>query len=298
MTKPRILVTGATGKTGAPTVKRLIDHGYPVRAFVHRTDARSDRLGKLGAEIVVGDFLDLASVRNAVRDVQRIYFCYPPADRLLEATTNLAIAAADERIDGVVNMSQISAREIAESPLAFQHWQSEQVLDWADIGASHIRPTFFAEDLYLFTGPSIASEGKMVLPFGTERHAPVTAHDIANVVVGLLANPAPHTGERYVVTGPQNMTLVEMAAVLSSELGKSVEYVDVSIEQWRQALVEQAGFPTFLAAHLAAVAKDHQGGVFSAETDVVQRISGQPPASLAEFVYANRSVFLAGTSDV
>ena len=49
--KPRILVTGATGRTGAPTVEYLLENGFPVRAFVHRNDARSEALRKLGAEI-------------------------------------------------------------------------------------------------------------------------------------------------------------------------------------------------------------------------------------------------------
>jgi len=38
MSKPLILVTGATGKTGAPVVKQLIERGYPVRAFVRGVD--------------------------------------------------------------------------------------------------------------------------------------------------------------------------------------------------------------------------------------------------------------------
>ena len=293
MGNPIILVTGASGKTGTPTVEQLIERGHTVRALVRQIDARSNRLAELGAEVVVGDFLDLQSLRDAVRGVQSVYFCYPPADRLVEATSNIAIAARDEGIKGLVNMSQITAREVAESHLAFQHWQSEQVLDWADIGASHIRPTFFAEDLHLFTGASIAAEGKIYLPFGAEKHAPVTAEDIARVVVGILEDPAQHVGKRYVVTGPQNLTITEMAEVLTQELGRVIEYVDLPVDHWRGALIEQVSFPAFLADHLAAVAKDHQNGVFSAVTDVVERIGGQPATPLREFVQRNRQEFSA-----
>ncbi len=125
MSMPLILVTGSTGKTGTPVVRQLLERGYPVRAFVHRLDERSQRLSELGAEVVVGDFGNLQSVRDAMKAVKRVYFCYPPqGGRLLEAATNVAIAARDEGVRGVVNMSQISAREQAKSPLAFQHWQS------------------------------------------------------------------------------------------------------------------------------------------------------------------------------
>ncbi len=292
MTKPLILVTGSTGKTGTPVVRQLLESDYSVRAFVHRIDERSQRLSELGAEVVVGDFVDLRSVREAMKGVKLVYFCYPPqGDRLLEAATNVAIAARDEGIEGLVNMSQITAREQAKSPLAFQHWQSEHVLDWANIRASHINPGFFAEDLYLFTGQSIAAEGKMYLPFGEGRHAPVAAEDIARVVVGILAEPAPHVGQRYFITGPKNMKIGEMAEVISQELGKPIEYVNLPIDQWRKILVEKVRFPEFLATHLAAVAQDHQDGVFSGVTDVVEKIGGHRPQSLEDFVRAHRAEF-------
>ncbi len=295
MSNPLIFVTGATGKTGMPVVKQLLEQRFLVRAFAHQRDDRSEQLESLGAEVVFGDYLDLDSVRAAMKGVKRVYFCYPPqGDRLLEAATNLAIAARDEGVEALVNMSQISAREKAKSPLARHHWQSEHVLDWAVIGASHIHPTFFAEDLYLFTGPSIAKDGKMYLPFGEGKHAPVSAEDIARVVVGILRDPIPHVGNHYVVTGSHDMTMPEVAEVLSKELGKPIKYVDLPIEQWRVLLVEQAGFPEFLATHLAAVAQDHQDGIFSAETDIVEKIGGRPPQSLEEFIQGHREEFTAG----
>ena len=291
MNKSKILVTGSTGKTGTPVVQQLLEKGYPVRALVRQLDKRSEQLQALGAEIMVGDFHDLISIRKAMQGVKRVYFCYPPSDGLLEATAHIAVAARDEGVEAVVNMSQISARENARSPLAHQHWLSEQIFDWAGVGASHIRPTFFAEDLYLFTGGSIAREGKIYLPFGDEKHAPVAAVDIARVVVGILINPEPHIGKRFVLTGPRNMEITEMAEILSKVLGKPVEYINIPIDAWRTAMVEKIGFPEFLATHLAAVAQDHQDGIFSAETDVVEKIGGQSPQSLEDFVKSHQTMF-------
>ncbi len=53
MSKPGILVTGATGKTGSVVVTELLKAGYPVRAMVRREDSRSARLRAKGAEIAV-----------------------------------------------------------------------------------------------------------------------------------------------------------------------------------------------------------------------------------------------------
>ena len=296
MTKPLILITGATGKTGLPVVQGLIERGFPVRAFVHAVDDRSERLRVLGADVVAGDFLDLQSIRAAMLGVKRVYFCYPPqGDRLLEAATNVAVAARAAGVEAVVNMSQISAREQARSPLSRHHWLSEQVLDWADVGAVHVHPTFFAEMPYLLSGQSIAEEGKLYLPFGKGKHAPVAAEDIATVVIGILTDPESHIGQHCVVTGPRDMTITEMADVLTKEIGKPVEYVDLPITEWRRILVEKAGIPEFLATHLAAVAQDHKDGVFSAETDMVERIGGRPPLSFAQFVRSHITEFSGNT---
>ncbi len=287
-----ILVTGAAGKTGAAAVEQMLDHGFPVRALVRRLDDRSARLEALGAEVMLGDLLDPQSMRAAMRSVKRVYFVYPPQGELLvEATTIVAVAARDAGVETLVNMSQISAREGAESPLSRQHWLSENILDWADIGAVHLRPTYFAENLVMFGAATIASDGKLYLPYGDEKHAPVAAADIARVVSGILTNPTPHLGERYVVTGPRNLSLTEMADVLSRELGKRVEYVDLPVEAWGNVLAGVDGVTDSLVTHLKAVAVDHQNGIFRGETDVVERIGGKPPQALDAFIRNHRAAF-------
>ncbi|MCK5488964.1 MAG: NmrA family NAD(P)-binding protein [Gemmatimonadetes bacterium] len=292
MSKSLILVTGATGKTGSAVVRQLLDRGYPVRVTVRKRDERADRLESLGAEVFVADFHDLRSMRDAMEGAGRVYFVYPPqGDRLIEATTIAATAAKDAGVRAFVNMSQLSAREDSDSPLARHHWLSEKILDWADVGAIHIRPTFFAEMLHILGAQTIATQGKLYLPYGDERHAPVAAGDIARVVVGLLTDPEPHIGARYILTGPKNLTLAEMALVLSEELGTAVEYVDLPVDVWGDVISGVDGMNEFLVTHLKAVAVDHQNGIFSGETDFVERIGGQPPQSLPEFIRENIDAF-------
>jgi nucleoside-diphosphate-sugar epimerase len=66
MTQKKFLVTGATGDTGGYTVEQLVERGHAVRALAHREDDRSKRLEKMGAEVVIGDFLKFNDVRAAV----------------------------------------------------------------------------------------------------------------------------------------------------------------------------------------------------------------------------------------
>src|SRR5579884_1117570 len=109
MSQP-VLVTGAAGgtqgSTGRLVAALLMERGIPVRALVHKLDARSDDLRRQGAEVVEGDLLNPASVQAAIKNVKRAYFTYPVADGLLEATAIFASAARDAGLEMVVNNSQ------------------------------------------------------------------------------------------------------------------------------------------------------------------------------------------------
>ncbi len=75
---------------------------------------------------------------------------------------------------------------------------------------------------------------------------------------------------------------------------RPIQYIDLPIDQWRSLLVEQVGLPEFLVNQLAAVAQDHKDGIFSAQTNVVERIGGQPPQSLEHFIQGHLQEFSAG----
>jgi uncharacterized protein YbjT (DUF2867 family) len=101
------LITGATGKTGIPTVELLRERGFRVRAFVRTVDDRATRLRELNAEVVQGDLLDIDAASSARVGVTAAYFCYPiDPPRLLEATAIFAQAATEAGVGAVVNMSQ------------------------------------------------------------------------------------------------------------------------------------------------------------------------------------------------
>ena len=87
------------------------------------------------------DLLDFGQVRSALDGVQRAYFVYPIRPGILQATAYFAQAAKEAGVDGIVNMSQKSAREDAKSHAATDHWLSERVFDWSGVPTAHIRPT-------------------------------------------------------------------------------------------------------------------------------------------------------------
>ena len=92
MTQTKFLITGATG---GDVARQLLEKGQAVRVLAHRPDERSERLQKIGAEVVFGDFLDFDSVRAALNGVQRAYFRYPINPGLVQATAQFAQAAKE-----------------------------------------------------------------------------------------------------------------------------------------------------------------------------------------------------------
>jgi NAD(P)H dehydrogenase (quinone) len=189
-----ILVTGATGDPARPTVKLLIDKGHLVRALARREGDRAQTLRDLGAEVVMGDMLNLSDICAAVKDVSGVYFVYPLADRQVEASVIFAQAAEEQSLEIVANMSHKQSRPYARSKATLNHWLSEQVFDWSGVPVTHLRITFFAEWL-LYIAPLIR-RGRYVVPFDAEsRFALMPASDIARVVVGVLENPKKHAGQ-------------------------------------------------------------------------------------------------------
>jgi NAD(P)H dehydrogenase (quinone) len=284
------LITGATGNTGAPAAKILLEAGHRVRAFVHRSDQRSQALAAAGAEVVEGDLLDFHAVSSAMSGVSAAYFCYPIAPGgLLPATAIFAQAASEAGIDAVVNMSQISARREAKSHAAQQHWLAERLLDRSSFGTTHLRPTFFAEWVK-WQWLRNDNDAVLQLPFGNGRHAPITGIDQAHVIAAVLQNPAPHNRQVYPLVGAEELDHYAIADQIADTLGIPVRYEPIDIPSYAAALTAQ-GRTDFFVQHISSVAQDYQDGIFAGENNLVEVISGQKPMTVADFINANHADF-------
>src|SRR6201998_1302924 len=122
MIKPRIIVTGATGKTGSVVVSELLKAGYPVRALVHREDGRSARLKTEGAEIAVPDMSEVERVADALKDVQRAYYCPPTDPYMIQGAAAFAVAAKESRLEHIVGLTQWLSSPSHPSLMTRQHW--------------------------------------------------------------------------------------------------------------------------------------------------------------------------------
>ena len=127
MTKPKILVTGATGKTGGHVATQLLTAGFPVRVLVRRQDQRSERLRKAGAEIAIGDLTDPQHLLDAMRGVRRGYFLPPFDPYMIQGATAFAVAAREAQLESMVVLSQWLANPSHPALATRQHWLADKL---------------------------------------------------------------------------------------------------------------------------------------------------------------------------
>src|SRR5499426_4913048 len=297
--KGSILVTGAAGQLGAvgrTVTGLLLERGLVVRAMVRREADRAAALRAAGAEVVVGDLLEPADVYRVVSGCRRVYFGMSISAGYLQATVTMAAVAREVGVDALVNMSQMtvsqmSIRNTTPSPQQRQHWLSEQALGWSGLPVVTIRPTVFLEGFFLrFVGPTIRDRGRIELPFGRGKTSPVAATDVARVVAAVLADPGPHLGRIYELTGPRSQDMHGVAQEYAEALHREVTYADIPPEEWEQGL-HKAGLSEHLLHHLVTMAALNRAGRYDRMADGVERVTGRPAMRVRDFVALHAEAF-------
>jgi uncharacterized protein YbjT (DUF2867 family) len=264
--------------------------------MVRREDDRAAALRAAGAEVVVGDLLEPADVYRVVSGSRRIYFGMSVSPGYLEATVTMAAAAREVGVDALVNMSQMTVSQMSiqnttPSPQQRQHWLSEQALAWSGLPVVTVRPTVFLEGFFIpLTGPSVRDRGRIELPFGRGKTSPVAATDVARVVATVLADPGPHLGRTYELTGPRSQDMHGVAREYSEALNREVTYSDIPPEDWEQGL-KRAGLPEHLIRHLVTMAELNRADRYNRMADGVERVTGRPAMSVGEFVSLHADEF-------
>ncbi|MBV8214801.1 MAG: NmrA family NAD(P)-binding protein [Verrucomicrobia bacterium] len=296
-----ILVTGAAGgaqgSTGNRVVQLLVDNRLPVRAIVHRIDERSERLRELGVDVLAGDLLNPAFVHQALQDIKRAYFTFPVDDGLLEATTIFAWAAREAKTDLIVNMSQFQGSEEAASFRNLQHRLADQIFDWAQVGAVHLNPPPFFENVRALVVRSVSEQNSIFLPWGDgEAVIPlIGAEDCARVAAAMLLSPKEPEQKHYALVS-ETLRVSEIVTTLSAVLERPIKYVSITDEQWVEAVRDRVN--SHAMQHLSSLWRYFRtAGLPKAGPEIaepIQRITGKQPQSLKEFFQLNVAAFGEG----
>jgi uncharacterized protein YbjT (DUF2867 family) len=283
-----ILVTGATGLNGRELVRLLSARGVPVRALV-RSMTKAEALASLpNVEIVEGDMARPDMLAGALRGVERAMLISSSDATMLEVQSNFIDAARVARVKHIVKLSGIMPE--VDSPFRFarMHGEIEQKLERSGMAYTHLRAGEFMHS-YFRQVSTIVAKGAFFLPMEDARIASIDVGDIAEVAAIALTTSG-HEGKVYPLTGPEALSMAEVAEKLSTATGTTIRYMNIAPEQARQAQID-AGVPVARADALAELFAERRKGKESQVYPDIETIIGRRPTSFAEFATRNAAIF-------
>jgi len=278
-----ILVTGATGTIGRHLVDQL--RGEEVTALV-RDPAKG---AALDCPSVLADFDDPDSVAAAMTGVDRLFLnaggAQPAAGEqpMVRQQRTAIDAAAAAGVKHIVKVSVLGARpdgRLAEGA----HWLIEDHLRSSGVDWTILRPSGFMQNF--LTGAGVFTENGHILgAYRDSRVSYVDCVDIAACAAALLTG-VPRPGGTFALTGPESLTHQEIAAKLSTTVGREIRYVDLPAAEFARRL-GALGLPAAFAEDVAVLFENVASGTLEATTADVADLTGRPARAFDDFLRDN-----------
>jgi NAD(P)H dehydrogenase (quinone) len=280
-----IAVTGSTGVLGRRVAERVAAGLSPADArlrLVVRDPARAPSIP--GAEVTAfpGGYSDGPGFAAALEGVHTLYLvsAAEAEDRLQQHLTAVD-AAAEAGVARIVYTSFLGASPDAVFTLVRQHHATEQAIALTGVRWTALRHSMYA-DFVPFFATLEGDRAVIAAPAGDGRISFVSRDDCADVGAAVLLDDSDRLdGQTLDVTGPSAITLAGAAAVLTEITGRPAEYRDQTVEEaW--ATRRPSGHPDWeiegwVTSYLAI-----RDGELAGVSDVVARIAGHPPLTVAE----------------
>ncbi|HEY3059643.1 MAG TPA: SDR family oxidoreductase [Chloroflexota bacterium] len=283
-----LLVTGATGLNGGAVVRQLSARGVPVRALVRNPSKAAHLTALAGVEVVEGDMARPTTLAAALRGVERAMLISSSDPAMLEVQSNFIDAARGAGVEHVVKLSGIMPEVDSDFRFARMHGLIEQKLEQSGMAYTHLRAGEFMH-AYFRQVPSIVSRSAIRLPMAEARIASIDVADIAEVAAMILTSSG-HAGQIYPLTGPEALTMAEVAQQISVAIGKPVRYEAISPDDYRSANLA-AGMPTYTADALVELYAERRAGKESHVYPWVETLLGRRPCSFQDFATRHAEVF-------
>jgi uncharacterized protein YbjT (DUF2867 family) len=286
-----VLVTGAAGLSGSIVIREFARQKAPVRALV-RSRAKARALETLPTvEIVEGDMLRPEKLGAVLDGVDRVLMISSSNPQMVETQCTFIDAAKKAGVRHIVKFSGAESG-IDFNPENFRftrmHEEIERYLEGSGLEWTHLRPSQFMQ-VYLREVPTIVTENALVLPMENAKLAPVDIHDIAKVAFAVLRNGGYHA-KSYDMTGPESLTMTEIAERISQAIGKTVRYVNVAPEERRRALLA-AGIPPVFADALDELFAERRKRTESRVYLGTHELFGIHPTTFADFARRKAAAF-------
>lgn len=290
--RPTILITGATGLIGGQVARALLAKGTSFVAASRNPD-RLDDLVRAGEGRVEARTLDLEdpATYGAFEGIDTLFLVGPQGPGFGARVAATLEAARTAGVRHVVRYSALGADPDASFPLAREHGIAERAVEASGLSWTILQPTFYQDNLFTYQSDAIRSTNAFYGASLEGKVAYVASSDIAAVATAIVLHPADHAGRRYVLTGPEALSDVELAARLSRAAGKTIRYVDIGDEGVASNL-RDAGTPPFMVESMVGLEQVKRKGWAAEVSPAVEAILGRPAAPV-DALFAARASSLA-----
>jgi len=284
-----ILVTGATGASGSAVIREFARNQVAARALVRKASKAKDLEQLPGVEIVIGDMLQPDS---ALDGVDRVLMISSSEPAMLETQCRFVDAA---KRAGVRHVVKFSGKEssIGFDPMRFRftrmHEEIEDYLEASGVAWTHLRPSQFMQ-VYLRETLTIVAKRALFFPLENVKLAPIDQEDIAKIAFTVLRSDG-HEGRRYEMTGPESLSMAEIAERISAAIGEIVRYVNVTPSERRQAMLA-VGLPTYIVDALDEQAEERRRCPESRVDLSTHTALGIRPTTFSEFARTHAQLFV------
>jgi uncharacterized protein YbjT (DUF2867 family) len=188
-------------------------------------------------------------------------------------------AAVDAGVRRVVYTSFVGAGATSGFLLGRDHGATEHAIRESGLAWTFLRDSFYAEVFPHFAD----SEGVIRGPAGGGRVAAVSRRDVAEVAALVLRDPDAHEARAYELTGPEALTLPEIATVLSRVRSRPYSFHDETIEEARASRARY-GAPEWLVDAWISTYTAIRDGELEAVSDDIPHLLGRPATTFADAV--------------
>jgi uncharacterized protein YbjT (DUF2867 family) len=274
-----ILVTGASGNVGSAVLQELLRAGAPVRGL-YRSNEDAAKTPS-GANPVIADFADRASLGRALDGVDSVFLVCSPIPQLVELESNVVDACRERGVKHLVQNSALGA-SVYDKSFPRWHYAVEERVRASGIPATILRPESFMQNIVTYFAGTIESDGAFYAAGGNAPIGFVDVRDVGAVAAKVLTSDG-HTGKTYTVTGPEVLTYPQVAAKLSALLCREVKYVALTQEQLRQSM-QGMGMPPWQVEALADLQAYYTDGPGAKVTGDVRAVLGREPIRFDQFL--------------
>lgn len=226
-----ILIVGASGRLGRVVAQRLLAQGKAVRALT-RTPASVEQLKQQGAEVVVGDLRDPASLARACQGATQVVAAAHAlvgkgdnTPKTVDAAGHRALIDA-AKAAGVEHLVYLSIQGTGpNSPLEFFRikYHTEEYLRESSLNFTILRSCLFMDTCAFFVGQPILEQGKLtIFGRGTNPINFVAVEDVTRVVLFALDDLRARN-QTIEVGGPENLTIHQVANLFERVSGRSAK---------------------------------------------------------------------------